>query len=137
MPPAFVMLVDDDPDTVEMYRMGLEAGGFRVSVSGGPEAFFEALSQEVPDALVLDYRLPGMSGVDVLSRVRKELQLVDLPVFFLSNFLGDQNGAIDRVFELGAVAWLRKPLTPPNVLASRLMEAIGQERYARRIDDSD
>lgn len=135
MPPAFVMLVDDDPDTVETYRMGLEAGGFRVSVSGGPEAFFEALSQEVPDALVLDYRLPGMSGVDVLSRVRKELQLVDLPVFFLSNFLGDQNGAIDRVFELGAVAWLRKPLTPPDVLARRLMQAVGRNRYARRIDD--
>ena len=131
------MLVDDDPDAAEMYRIGLEADGFRVIVSSGPDAFFQAISREVPDALVLDYRLPGTTGVDILRRVRTELELVDLPVFFLSNFLGDQNGAIDRVFELGAVAWLRKPTTPPDVLARRLMQAIGRKRYARRIDDRD
>ena len=131
------MLVDDDPDVAEMYRIGLEADGFRVIVSSGPDAFFQAISREVPDALVLDYRLPGTTGVDILRRVRTELGLVDLPVFFLSNFLGDQNGAIDRVFELGAVAWLRKPTTPPDVLARRLMQAIGRKRYARRIDDRD
>jgi two-component system, OmpR family, phosphate regulon response regulator PhoB len=131
------MLVDHDAEAAETYRIGLEALGFRVNVSGGSAAFFEALSREVPDALVLDYRLPGMTGVDILSRVRTELELVDLPVFVLSNDLGDQNGAIDRVFELGAVAWLRKPLTPPDVLARRLMQAIGRIRYARRIDDRD
>ena len=131
------MLVDDDAATADMYRVGLEAGGFRVRVTGAPDAFFEALSEEVPDALVLDYRLPGTTGVDILGRIRTEFELVDLPVFFLSNFLGDQNGAIDRVFELGALAWLRKPLTPPDVLARRLMQAIGRKRYARRIDDRD
>jgi CheY-like chemotaxis protein len=131
------MLVDDDLEVAEMYRSGLEAGGFRVSVSGGPDDFFETLAREVPDALVLDYRLPGMTGVEILRRVRTELELVDLPVFFLSNFLGDRNGAIDRAFELGAVAWLRKPVTPPDVLARRLMQAIGRKRYARRFGDRD
>ena len=131
------MLVDDEAEVAEMYRIGLEARGFRVSISAGADAFFEEIARKVPDALVLDYRLPGMTGVDILRRVRTELELVDLPVFFLSNYLGDRNGAIDRVFELGALAWLRKPLTPPDVLARRLMQAIGRKRFARRIDDRD
>lgn len=132
-----IMLVDDDPEIAEMYRMGLEAEGFRVSVSDGPDPFFAALGREVPDAVVLDYRLPGMTGVEILSRVRTEHELADLPVFFLSNFPGDKNGAIDQVFEMGALAWLRKPHTPPDVLARRLMQAIGRKHFARRIDDHD
>jgi len=76
-----------------------------------------------------------MSGADILERLRSEPRTVDLPVFLLSNFLGDQDGAIDRVFALGALAWLRKSMTPPEVLAERLKQAVGRKRYARRFED--
>jgi two-component system, OmpR family, phosphate regulon response regulator PhoB len=131
----FVILVDDDLDIAEMYRLGLVARGFRVSVVSEPARFFTAVASEMPDAAVLDWRLPGMSGADILERLRSEPRTVDLPVFLLSNFMGDQNGAIDRVFELGALAWLRKSVTPPDVLAERLRQAVGRKRYARRFED--
>jgi two-component system phosphate regulon response regulator PhoB len=131
----FVILVDDDLDIAEMYRAGLVARGFRVSVVGEPAGFFAAVANEVPDAAVLDWRLPGMSGADILEKLRNEPRTVDLPVFLLSNYLGDQDRAIDRVFELGALAWLRKPVTPPDVLAERLKQAVGRKRYARRFED--
>jgi CheY-like chemotaxis protein len=97
--------------------------------------FFEAISHEVPDAGVLDWRLPDMDGAEVLERLRQDARTAQLPVFLLSNYLGDQNGAIDRVFGLGALAWLRKSQTPPDVLARRLTQAIGRVHYRRRADD--
>lgn len=135
--PPSVILLDDDPEIAEMYRLGLEAGGFRVTLAGGPAALFEALAREVPDALILDWLLPGTSGGDVLEQVRSDPRLTKVPVFMLSNHLGDRNGAVDRVFALGALAWLRKPLTQPDVLARRLMQAIARKHFGRRVDDQD
>jgi len=129
------MLLDDDSDIAEMYRLGLQAAGFRVSLFAEPADFVAAIAEEVPDIAVLDWRLPGRSGVDILQTLRQDPRTSTLPVFFLSNFLGDQNGAIDRVFELGALAWLRKSLTTPDALAQRLKQAIGPTRYGRRETD--
>ena len=129
------MLLDDDSDIAEMYRLGLQAAGFRVSLFAEPAAFVAAIAEEVPDIAVLDWRLPGKSGVDILQALRQDPRTSQLPVFFLSNFLGDQNGAIDRAFELGALAWLRKSLTAPDALAQRLKQAIGPTRYGRRETD--
>ena len=100
-----------------------------------PADFLATVAREVPDIAVLDWRLPGKSGVDVLEELRQNPRTAQLPVFFLSNFLGDENGAIDRVFELGALAWLRKSLTSPDALAQRLKQAIGPTRYGRRETD--
>ena len=129
------MLLDDESDIAEMYRLGLQAAGFRVSLFAEPAAFVAAIAEEVPDIAVLDWRLPGRSGVEILQTLRQDPRTSTLPVFFLSNFLGDQNGAIDRVFELGALAWLRKSLTTPDALAQRLKQAIGPTRYGRRETD--
>src|SRR5438874_2209021 len=106
----FAMLLDDEPDTAEMYRLGLEAGGFRVAVATEAAELFEAIEHEVPDILVLDYRLRGMTAVDVLDVLRKDTRTAKVPVFILSNYLGDQDGAIDRVFEQRALMGeLEKP----------------------------
>jgi len=124
----FAMLVDDDPAVAEMYRLGLEHAGFRVVVLGDAASLFRALDAEVPDILVLDWQLPGMSGAEALELLRRSDKAALLPVFMLSNFLGDLDGAVDRVFAAGALAWLRKSLTPPSLLAERLTEALANGR---------
>src|SRR5256885_14988722 len=77
----FAMLLDDEPDTAEMYRLGLEAGGFRVAVATQAAELFEAIQHEGPDILVLDYRLPGMTAVHVLDVLRKETRTAHGPAF--------------------------------------------------------
>ena len=122
------MLVDDDIVIADMYRMGLQHAGFRVTVLGDPASLFRAIRDEVPDVLVLDWQLPGMSGAEALELLRRDERTTHLPVLMLSNFLGDQNGGVDRVFAAGALAWLRKSATPPSVLAERLTEALARVR---------
>jgi two-component system phosphate regulon response regulator PhoB len=123
-----VFLVDDDAAIAEMYRLGLENAGFRVEVLASAAALFRALGNQVPDILVLDWQLPAMSGAEALELLRRDERTVRLPVFMLSNFLGDHNGAVDRVFAAGALAWLRKSVTPPSMLAERLTEALVRRR---------
>jgi CheY-like chemotaxis protein len=74
--------------------------------------------------LVIDYRLQGMTGADVVDLLRKDERTARVPVFILSNYLGDQDGAIDRVFAAGVLAWLKKPATPPRELARKLLQAV-------------
>jgi CheY-like chemotaxis protein len=121
---GLVILVDDDPAAAEMYRVGLEASGFDVRVERDATGLFRALNDHVPDILVLDWDLPGMRGDEILERVRLDVRTRALPVFMLSNFPADGDGAIDRVFLAGAMAWLQKVKTPPAMLAEKLAEAL-------------
>ena len=125
-----VILVDDDDATVEMYRTGLEAAGFRVGVQHDGESLFAAFAREMPDIVVLDWQLPGMRGDEILERIRLDPRTRHLPVFMLSNFPESHDGVIDRVFLAGALAWLQKVKTPPTALAAKLTEALLAARTA-------
>lgn len=118
------MLVDDDPSTAEMYRLGLQAFGFEVLVVHDADGLFRAIDAAVPDILVLDWELPGIRGDEILQLVRLDERTRGLRVLMLSNYPGIKDGAIDRVFQAGALAWLQKMKTPPALLAEKLYEAL-------------
>ena len=120
----FVLLVDDDPAMSDMYGLGLEHHGFRVAVLQDPTRLNETVEADPPDVLVLDWEMPGVNGDEALERLRKTDAGRRLPVFMLSNFPGTWNGAIDRIFAAGALAWLEKVNTTPALLATRLTEAL-------------
>lgn len=122
-----VLLVDDDAAMAEMYRLGLERRGFRVVVAPNAANLAEVVDLERPDILVLDWELPGLRGDIALERLRTTQRGRELPVFMLSNFPGTNNGAIDRAFYYGAIAWLEKANTTPAELAVRLGEALGAD----------
>jgi DNA-binding response OmpR family regulator len=121
----FVLLVDDDPAMSDMYGFGLEHHGFRVAVLQDPTRLNETVEAEPPDIVVLDWDMPGIRGDEALERLRKTDAGRRIPVFMLSNFPGTRNGAIDRTFAAGALAWLEKVNTTPAMLATKLTEAIG------------
>lgn len=73
---------------------------------------------------MLDWELPGVRGDEALERLRGAHADAALPVFMLSNFPGTKNGAIDRAFQFGAIAWLEKVNTTPARLAASLREAL-------------
>jgi DNA-binding response OmpR family regulator len=121
-----VILVDDDRSITDMYRLGLEFHGFKVAVAGSGDELFDTLTPQIPDAIVLDYELPGDKGDVVLQKIRLDDRTRAVPVFMLSNFPSTVDGAIDRVFAAGAMAWLQKAHTPPRVLAEKLVEALSR-----------
>ena len=81
-----VILVEDDPSVAEMYRLGLEFFGFRVTTASSGDELFASLNDLVPDAIVLDYELPGAKGDEVLEMIRRDARTRGAVVFMLSNF---------------------------------------------------
>ena len=120
----WVVLVEDDPAVAQMYQLGLEMRGFKVTVAGSGDVMFRSLDGVAPDVIVLDYQLPMHNGAEVLEMIRMHDTVCDVPVFMLSNFPPTHDGAIDRVTRLGAIEWFEKSRTTPQVLAQKLEVAL-------------
>jgi DNA-binding response OmpR family regulator len=113
-----VLIVEDDPITAGLVRHRLERSGFRVDhLENGTDAL-EAMRNRAPDLAVLDIRLPGMSGFELLSRMREEDLLAGVPVLMLTS-MGSESD-VSRGFELGADDYLVKPFSPTELVARSL-----------------
>jgi CheY-like chemotaxis protein len=124
----WVVLVEDDLAVAQMYRLGLELQGFKVTIATSGNDLFGSLNGQAPDVIVLDYQLPQHNGAQVLERIRRDDRIGTVRVFMLSNFPPTHENAIDRVFRAGAIAWLEKSKTPPRLLAEKLVEALQPAR---------
>ncbi|MCY1259299.1 Response regulator protein TmoT [compost metagenome] len=135
-----VYLVDDDDAVREGLALLLRSVGLRSEGHGDPQAFLAALSPQAIGCVVLDIRMPGIGGLDVLARLA---EVSDLPVVMLTG-----HGNVDlcrRAFKGGAMEFLQKPVDDDVFLdavqaavrshvASRERQAVTQaavERLAR------
>ncbi|GHD90031.1 response regulator transcription factor [Streptomyces naganishii] len=80
--PGAVLVVDDDAAIRRSLERGLRLSGFAVRTAGGGSEALAAIGEAPPDVLVLDVSMPGMSGIELCTRLRQEGQ--DLPVLMLS-----------------------------------------------------
>jgi DNA-binding response OmpR family regulator len=107
-----VLLVEDDPDVRSMLRLLLEDENYRVHEAGDAERALERVDAERPDLLLVDLKLPGMSGLDLLRTVRTTNPV---PIIVVTA----QVDTIDVVaaLELGADDYITKPFVPRELLA--------------------
>lgn len=104
-----VLLVDDDPDLIEMYKDFLSSFHYRISVAyNGAEAVKLAF-QENPDLIILDIVMPQMNGYEVLGRLKQDQLTCNIPVIILTGYGLDQH----RLGSLGKeiLPALRKPIS--------------------------
>ncbi|MBN2147472.1 MAG: response regulator [Anaerolineales bacterium] len=104
-----ILIVEDEPDTAEMFSEMIRLKGYRVVKSYGGTAAMALLAQERPDALILDLMMPDISGLDVLRFVRQEPRLESLPVIIVS--AKSLPSDIKIGLEAGASVYLTKPVT--------------------------
>ena len=108
-----ILVVDDEPDIVALVAYHLARAGYGVSTaSSGPEALAKAAS-ELPALIVLDLMLPGLSGFDVLERLRADPATAQIAVLTLTA----RREEPDRVrgLTLGADDYLTKPFSPQEL----------------------
>ena len=109
-----ILIVEDEPGTVEMYRIVLEVEGFRVRVAFTLSAAISALEEEVPDLVLLDVVLRDSSGLDLCQHIREDPNLADIPILIVSNL-----GSAEQVkagLDAGADNYLSKPVSQNELL---------------------
>ncbi len=109
-----ILVVDDEPDIVALVVYHLAKAGYRVSsAAAGPDALALA-ARDRPSLVVLDLMLPGLSGFDVLAKLRADPDTADVAVLMLTA----RKDEPDRIrgLELGADDYLTKPFSPQELV---------------------
>ena len=113
---AKVLVVDDDDDMRALVEHRLRTAGHRVLGAGSADQALALVADRgVPDVIVLDVLMPGLSGLELLSRLRQEPASSQLPAVFLSGRVQDSDIAAGRA--LGAT-YLTKPVVISALLAA-------------------
>ena len=108
-----ILIVEDDRAVQKALRRLFEAEGFAVDVKGDGKSALEAFRATAPSAIVLDLRLPTMSGRDVCREVKQ--QIPTLPIIILSATADVTDKVL--LLELGADDYVTKPFSPRELLA--------------------
>ena len=124
---ATVFVVDDDPAVLDAVRLLLRADGLRSRGFSSATAFLDAYDPEVAGCLILDVRMPEMSGLDLQRRLGALDS--DLPIIFVTAH-GDVPTAVTAV-KAGAVDFIQKPFTDVALL-EKVHQALELNAEARR-----
>jgi two-component system phosphate regulon response regulator PhoB len=111
---ATVLIVDDEPDIREVMRFALEEGGFRVLEAGHADDA-RKLINERPDLVLLDWMLPGRSGLELAAQIKQSPKTRGMPIIMISA-RGEEE---DRVkgLDTGADDYITKPFSPREMVA--------------------
>src|SRR4051812_34992453 len=113
-----VLIVDDDLDTRELYRMVLESVGYRVEDAGRVQSAIAAGVRLIPDVVLADWLLPDGSGLDVCRGLRANRPTRRVPVVAVTGLALDEQGLTSGRDEEGLAGILRKPADPDDILAA-------------------
>ena len=110
-----ILIIEDDPDIVEVVRATLETANYAVDAENTGNAGLERLRETRPDLLLLDLTLPQQSGLDICKEVRRDQKLNSLPVIMLT--ARAQTSDLVLGLEVGADDYITKPFDSNELLA--------------------
>lgn len=119
-----ILIVEDDKFLRELISQKLGKEGYDVVQAVDGEDGVAKAKEVVPNLMLLDLILPGIDGFEVLSRVKAEAALLNVPVIILSN-LG-QKEDVERGLKLGAIDYLIKAHFTPGEIIEKVRKVLGQ-----------
>jgi two-component system phosphate regulon response regulator PhoB len=130
--PATILVVEDEPAIQELVSYNLELAGHRALRADNAEQALEMIRTELPDLVVLDWMLPGMSGVEFARRLRTDKRTHAVPLIMLTA-RADEKDKLTGL-ETGADDYLTKPFSPRELNAR--VKAVLRRRAPQATDDA-
>src|SRR4051812_26967318 len=115
MTPQTVMLVEDEPDIREMLSFALERAGFETLCAETAEDALRLLDGPTPSVAIIDWMLPGTSGIELAKRLRRDELFADLPIIMLTA-RGEEADKL-KGFDSGVDDYITKPFSPRELIA--------------------
>ena len=110
-----VLVVDDESGIRDMLRLSLETAGFECLEAGNIAEAHQKIIHNTPDIVLLDWMLPGGSGIELLRRLKKEEATQQVPVIMLTAKAHEDN--VIQGLEVGADDYITKPFAPKELIA--------------------
>jgi CheY-like chemotaxis protein len=120
---AKILIAEDEPDIRELVAFMLRFAGHEVIAASNGEEAVQTATREIPDLILMDVRMPRMTGYDACRAMKAIPDLHDVPVVFLS--AKGQEAEIQSGLEAGAEEYLLKPFSP-NELTSRVSSILSK-----------
>ncbi len=126
--PARVLVVDNEPQNLELVEAILAPAGYEVLLASNGEEALALTNEKQPDLIILDLMMPGLSGFEVCARVKMHPQTGGVPVLFVTAL--SQSGDKERALAAGGDEFLMKPFQRAELLAR--VEALTKVRRLNR-----
>ena len=110
-----VLIVEDEPEIREMLNFSLTRASFTVIEAATGEMALQRLDTDLPDILIVDWMLPGMSGVELAKRIRRDELTSALPLLMLT--ARSEETDVLKSFESGIDDYMSKPFSPKELVA--------------------
>jgi len=114
---AKILVAEDDRDIRDLITITLKFAGYEVVPASNGEEAVNLARQEIPDLILMDVRMPRMTGYEACALMKADAKIKDIPVVFLSG--KGQDSEIQTGLEAGAADYLLKPFAPDK-LAERI-----------------
>jgi DNA-binding response OmpR family regulator/DNA-binding CsgD family transcriptional regulator len=122
-----VLVVDDTPETLSLLTDTLDQAGFTVLIATDGETALDLVDQVTPDLVLMDARMPGISGFETCKRLKRDKLLSDMPVIFMTG-LSETEHVVEGL-ACGGVDYVTKPIVLEELLA-RIRVHLGNARLA-------
>jgi two-component system phosphate regulon response regulator PhoB len=110
-----ILIVEDEPEIRELLNFSLVRAGFDVAEAASGEMALQYLDNKLPDILIVDWMLPGMSGVELAKRLRRDGLTNKLPLLMLT--ARSEETDLLKSFESGIDDYMSKPFSPRELVA--------------------
>ena len=129
---ATILVVEDEPGIQEVLKFNLAQHGHDVIVAADAEEALSLLRGALPDLILLDWMLPGMSGVDLARRIRGDGRLKSIPIIMLTARSEERD--MIQGLETGADDYMTKPFSPRELMAR--IKAVLRRRAPQMTEDA-
>ena len=110
-----ILIVEDEAPQAEMLSYNLEKSGFRTIIAQDGEEGLALAREQIPDLAILDWMLPGLSGIDLCHRLREGAATTNIPIILLTA-RGEENDRVQGL-DSGADDYVVKPFSPREMVA--------------------
>ena len=124
-----VLIVDDEAPIRDMLRMALELQGFDCLEAADALEAHSIMVDSKPDLVLLDWMMPGTSGIELMRRLKRDAQLADIPVIMLTAKAEEEN--MVQGLQVGADDYICKPFSPREMVA-RVQAVLRRSSFSQR-----
>jgi DNA-binding response OmpR family regulator len=123
---AKILIAEDERDIRDLITFTLTFGGYQVVAAANGEEALEKARSEIPDLILMDVRMPKMTGYEACQEMKKDDRIKHIPVVFLS--AKGQDSEVATGLDVGAVEYILKPFSPDQ-LTVRVKELL--QKYGK------